>query len=78
MKAFKHIFEPEPGRPMLRGHSSRTLDDEGDLVTLRTPADQDRLTMFVQTYCLWLFVVSSVRRMFLVKVSPRLSGGDDI
>ena len=43
----------------LRGNSSHILDDENDLVALRVPADQDRLTRIVQIYFPWLFIVSS-------------------
>ena len=59
LKAFKQWFEPEPRKTKLRGNSSRILDDESDLVALRVPADQDRLTRIVQTYFPWLFVVGS-------------------
>lgn len=59
LKAFKQWFEPEPRKTKLRGNSSHILDDESDLVALRVPADQDRLTRIVQTYFPWHFVVSS-------------------
>ena len=57
LKAFKQYFEPKPNRSRLRGNSSRILDDESDLLALRVPADQDRLTRIVQVYCPWLFTV---------------------
>lgn len=66
LKAFKKWFEPEPRKTRLRGNSSRILDDESDLVALRVPTDQDRLTQIVQTYFPWLFVVGS-------RITPRIS-----
>ena len=57
-KAYKRWFEPTPQKTRLRGHSSHILDDESDLVALRIPANQDRLTRIVQTYFPWLFLVS--------------------
>lgn len=57
-KAYKRWFEPKPRKTKLRGHSSHILDDESDLVALRVPANQDRLTRIVQTYFPWLFLVS--------------------
>ena len=63
LKAFRQQFGQDAGKPMLRGHSSRILDDEDDLVALRVPTHQDRLTMAVQQYCPWLFVVSASQGM---------------
>ena len=57
LKAFKQWFEPKPRRTRLRGHSSHVLDDASDLVALRVPAEQDRLTKIVQIYFPWLFIV---------------------
>ena len=58
LKGFKAEFEPKPGRTALRGESSRILDNKDDLVALRVPTDQNRLTKLVQLYCPWLFLVS--------------------
>lgn len=67
LKAFKQWFEPLPRRAQLRGYSSHVLDDESDLVALRVPADQDRLTRTVQVYFPWLFLVSPIN---LEQLSP--------
>ena len=58
LKAYKRWFKPEEGDTKLRGHSSRILDQEDDLVALRVPAAQDRFTSLVQSCVPWLFVVS--------------------
>jgi hypothetical protein len=46
VKAHRERFESEPKKVKLRGHSSDTLDDEGELVALRVlgrtgPLDPD-------------------------------------
>lgn len=56
--AFQQWFEPEHRRTKLRRHSSHMLDDQGEVVALRVPADRDRLTRVVQVYFSWLFIVS--------------------
>lgn len=61
LKAFKQWFEPKPTRARLRGHSRHILDDASDLVALRVPAEQDRLTKIVQIYFPWLFIVGLLK-----------------
>ena len=61
LKAFKEWFgSPGAGNTRLRGGSSHILDDDDDLVALRVPAEQDRLTKLVQAYFPLPFVVSQV------------------
>lgn len=47
----------EYGSPQLWGASGKRFDDPYDLVALRVPADQDRLSDFILNYCSWLFPV---------------------
>ena len=59
LRAFKVWFgSPGAGNTRLRGQSSHILDNEDDLVALRIPAEQDRLTKLVQAYFPLLFMVS--------------------
>lgn len=58
LRAFRHWFKPGPRKTKLRGHSSRILDDDSDLLALRVPVDQDRLTWLIQEYFPWPFMVS--------------------
>ena len=63
LKAFKMWFKPDSAQSRLRGHSAGILDNESDLVALRDPANQDRLTSIVQTYFPWLFLVCLLEKM---------------
>ncbi|MCJ1245211.1 hypothetical protein MMC30_002412 [Trapelia coarctata] len=60
LKAFKDWFgNPNEGNTRLRGQSSHILDDENDLIALRIPAEQDRLTKLVQRYFPLLFMTEA-------------------
>jgi hypothetical protein len=67
--AFKvHFFNGEDSDPMrypiLGGHSANLLDDLNDLLTLKIPEHEDRLTRFVQNYLGCLFRVSGISPLF--------------
>lgn len=47
----------EYGPPQLWGASVKRFDDPYDLVALRVPADQDRLSEFILNYCSCFFPV---------------------
>lgn len=53
------------GVPQLRGLSQYTYDDPADLVALRVPAEQDRLSRFIQRYFGVLFLVRRARFIFI-------------
>ena len=63
LEAFKHVFHNtnDAGEtfPTLGGRSARILDDEDDLMALRSPPEEDRMTRFLRNYFPLLFVVSS-------------------
>ncbi|EON62136.1 hypothetical protein W97_01355 [Coniosporium apollinis CBS 100218] len=54
LDALRHFFNPKSEKPdgftLLGGYSSGLYEDEGDLVALRIPLQQDRLTSIVQTH----------------------------
>jgi len=72
LKAFKEWFgSPDVGNTRLRGQSSHILDDENDLIALRIPAEQDRLTKLVQRYFPLPFVVSPTSALQVAsKITP--------
>lgn len=43
--------------PTLGGRNARILDDANDLMALRNPPEDDRLTTFLRDYLPFLFVV---------------------
>ena len=62
LTAFRNVFKnssnPTGCFSALGGHSAKVLDDRGDLMSLRTRIDEDRLTSFLRHYAPILFVVS--------------------
>ena len=55
---FKNSSSPTGRFPALGGHSAKVLDDNSDLMALRTRIDEDRLTSFLRHYAPIFFVVS--------------------
>jgi hypothetical protein len=56
-----HKVEP---RPQLWGNGAKKYDDIYDLVALRVPADQDRLSEFILNYFSYLFKVCLSNSIF--------------
>ncbi|KAJ9655398.1 hypothetical protein H2201_008812 [Coniosporium apollinis] len=54
LDALRHFFKPKSeksdGFTLLGSHSAGLYDDENDLIALKTPQQQDRLTSIVQTH----------------------------
>ena len=63
LEAFRNVFhnksddKKEP-YPTLGGQDAGILDDANDLMALRIPPGEDRLTTFLRDYLPFLFVVS--------------------
>ncbi|OCK84034.1 hypothetical protein K432DRAFT_289795 [Lepidopterella palustris CBS 459.81] len=79
LRAFRwHFFNGDPAGPSsfptLGGQSSTLFDDISDLVVLRAPEDQDRLTTFVQSHMNFLFRQTSTRNGMIAYASGRLIG----
>ena len=62
LEAYRKIFNnernPEGPFPALGGQSAKILDKESDLVSLRTPHEEDRLTQFLRHFLPLFFTVS--------------------
>ena len=74
LEAFRNHFENENDRQgpysTLGGLSARILDDTDDLMALKPPLDEDRLTKLLRYYLPILFVVRSAQA-FLVMIYRR-------
>lgn len=74
--AFKRHFwneESDVGSfPTLGGSSTNVYDDRGDLVALKRPLEEDRLTMFLRKHCALVFMVS----LTPVLLSPQMEGSE--
>ena len=74
LDAFRTVFNNfghgESMSAALRGHDSRYLEDENDLVALHPPQDDDRLTQFLRTFFPFLFIVSHIPSTQSVPLRP--------
>ena len=70
LEAFRNHFENENDREgpfsTLGGLSANILDDADDLMALRTPLDEDRLTKLLRYYLPVLFVVRLAQVLILI------------
>ena len=61
LEAYRHVFNNvSPGKssyPTLGGSSSGILDDRNDLMALRVPQEDDRLTQLLRHFCPVFFTV---------------------
>jgi hypothetical protein len=55
---FHNVAKPGKAIPALASRNGAIFDDEYDLLSLKTVAEEDRLTRFIQTYLPVLFMVS--------------------
>ena len=62
LEAYRHVFNNvSPGKssfPTLGGHGSAILDDRNDLMALKLPQEDDRLTRLLRHCCPVFFAVS--------------------
>lgn len=60
LEAFRNVFhnrsDAEEPYPTLGGQNARILDDANDLMALRSPPEEDRLTSFLRNHLPFLFV----------------------